>query len=205
MPKLTPNQLKFIDNYLLHAGIKYADIRFEMTDHVASALEEMSGDFTDNLKEYMLQHKAGLLENNRAFTRMALGRAWKTLGQTLVKPAFLLLFALNALGFLYLKENVGFEQASDIMRTLYSVVVIVAALHNVYDRYVVKMKFSVSDKLLTTVCLAMYWVVYMMHMETHIKNQALLMVYFALVDTVVIAVYYTFTTLTKRYKSQFLK
>lgn len=42
---LAPEHLQFINNYLENSGVKYLDIRYEMTDHVATALENREGDF----------------------------------------------------------------------------------------------------------------------------------------------------------------
>lgn len=56
--KLTDKEIRFIDTYLNNSGIVYEDIRFEMTDHVATAMEAMEGDFYENFREYMIANKA---------------------------------------------------------------------------------------------------------------------------------------------------
>ena len=53
--KLTPDQIAFIDNYLSNSGAYYTDVRLEMIDHVALAIESQlnqnnSLDFTVVLK-----------------------------------------------------------------------------------------------------------------------------------------------------------
>lgn len=68
---LTKEDIQFIDNYL-SAKVEHIDIRMEMVDHVATALEEQmnNGDkqyFYDVFKDYMIQHKGKLLENNREY------------------------------------------------------------------------------------------------------------------------------------------
>ncbi len=40
MKNLTPEQIKFIDTYLKNSGVEFLDVRVEMIDHVASAIEE---------------------------------------------------------------------------------------------------------------------------------------------------------------------
>jgi hypothetical protein len=63
--KLTKQQIQFIDNYLQKADIIFVDIRAEMTDHIASAVEEKMQhenlDFYLAFKYYMIENKAGFL------------------------------------------------------------------------------------------------------------------------------------------------
>lgn len=74
MPKLTQQQIQFIFNYLENSGVEYLDARVEMTDHVASALEAMEGDFYENFKAYMLQNKKDLLAQYGRFKKTALNK-----------------------------------------------------------------------------------------------------------------------------------
>lgn len=72
--KLTGEQIRFIDTYLKNSGIVYEDIRFEMTDHVATALEAMDGEFYEDFREYMVANKASILEADKRFKNIALRR-----------------------------------------------------------------------------------------------------------------------------------
>ena len=68
--KLTEAQIGHIDKALKGIGIAYRDIRQEMTDHVATSLEDMEGDnFYLNLKHYMHVHKKELIATNYRFVR----------------------------------------------------------------------------------------------------------------------------------------
>ena len=66
MKTLTTQNLKFIDNYLKKSEIFYDDIRMELTDHIASAIEEKMKvdniDFYDAFKSYMILNKKELLK-----------------------------------------------------------------------------------------------------------------------------------------------
>lgn len=62
MKKLTPEQIESIDALLCMKGVNFIDIRYEMTDHIASAMEEKEGDFKTNLKEYFITHNLQLLD-----------------------------------------------------------------------------------------------------------------------------------------------
>lgn len=67
--KLTNQDLQFIDNYLTNSGVFYLDIRMEMMDHVASAVEKKMQEedliFYDAFKDYMVANKKELMKNNR--------------------------------------------------------------------------------------------------------------------------------------------
>ncbi|RYJ43900.1 hypothetical protein [Flavobacterium beibuense] len=89
--KLTDSEIKFIDNYLKTSGVEYLDIRYEMTDHVATALEEKEGDFYDEFKGYMVLHKKELLESNNKFSRIARNKAFKLLFDNLLSVKGLLI------------------------------------------------------------------------------------------------------------------
>ncbi len=63
--KLSKQEIQFIDNYLINSNIVYVDIRQEMLDHIATALEEKISleniDFYDAFKDYMIINKSELL------------------------------------------------------------------------------------------------------------------------------------------------
>lgn len=66
--KLTPENIKFIDNYLKNSEVIYYDIRMEMLDHVATAVEQKMEtknlDFYDAFKSYMVLNKKDLIKEN---------------------------------------------------------------------------------------------------------------------------------------------
>ena len=68
MKTITTQNLKFIDNYLKNSEIFYDDIRMELNDHIASAVEEKmlreNSDFYDAFKSYMVLNKKGLMTQN---------------------------------------------------------------------------------------------------------------------------------------------
>jgi len=91
--KLTEKQIALIDKALIKAGINYIDIRIELTDHIAVALEQKDERFEHHLKGYILQHKSELKKLNRRFIGIAMGKAYKQLFITMLKPLFLLITA----------------------------------------------------------------------------------------------------------------
>ncbi|MGB7842050.1 MAG: hypothetical protein WBL21_04625 [Salinimicrobium sp.] len=68
MEQLSIEEISFIDNYLKNSGVEYLDVRIEMTDHVASAIEKElepgSGkSFYHVFKWYMVKNKKSLLKS----------------------------------------------------------------------------------------------------------------------------------------------
>ncbi len=67
--KLTREQIQFIDQYLLKSEVFFVDTRMELTDHIASAVEEKMQsenlDFYDAFKDYMIVNKKELLKQNK--------------------------------------------------------------------------------------------------------------------------------------------
>ena len=67
---LSPQDIKFIDTYLSNSDINYEDVRIEMIDHVASAIEHQMNngddrDFYNIFKDYMVENKRLLEKSGR--------------------------------------------------------------------------------------------------------------------------------------------
>ena len=66
---LSSENIKFIDNYLKNSEVIYYDIRMEMLDHVATAVEQKMQaeniDFYDAFKSYMVVNKKEILKGNK--------------------------------------------------------------------------------------------------------------------------------------------
>jgi hypothetical protein len=92
--KLTAQDLQFIDNYLTNSGVFYTDIRMEMLDHVASAVEKkMEAEdliFYDAFKDYMVENKKELMKNNREGFSYKDTKTFKESALFLFKPLSLL-------------------------------------------------------------------------------------------------------------------
>ncbi len=112
MVRLNKEQIQFIDHYLENSDVTHLDIRSEMVDHVASGIEEKikagdTRDFYFIFKDYMVDHKSRLLDNNKQFIKSADRKLIKLILKELVKwPCILVFFGLIVL-FKYL--NVASE------------------------------------------------------------------------------------------------
>ena len=97
MKKVTIQDLKFIDNYLKKSEIFYDDVRMELTDHIASAVEEKmlieNSDFYDAFKSYMIENKKDLIKKFSGSGLISF-QPIKSFGLFLTKPLslYLLLF-----------------------------------------------------------------------------------------------------------------
>ncbi|WP_297332787.1 hypothetical protein [Flavobacterium sp.] len=90
--KLTPEQITEIDRALGKIGIAYLDIRCELTDHVATQLEAEGGDFETELARYIKENKKSLRRTNRKMFFATSAGAYAEVFKTLARPGFLILF-----------------------------------------------------------------------------------------------------------------
>lgn len=120
MEKLSKENIQFIENYLENSDILYADIRMEMTDHVASAIESQmhSGDdrgFYLIFKDYMIAHKSKLLKNNKKFIENADMSILRQIGKQLIKPLTIGFFLLSFLTIYKALNYIEIEQLRSII------------------------------------------------------------------------------------------
>ncbi|MCV6630453.1 MAG: hypothetical protein OIF50_11425 [Flavobacteriaceae bacterium] len=101
--QLNKDQIRFIDNYLYNSGVEFLDIRMEMVDHIATALEQdiaSNQSFYDAFKAYMIQHKASLLQNDKQFRKSARKKTWINLWNSMqTKTATGILLGVSILVF----------------------------------------------------------------------------------------------------------
>jgi len=107
MAKLDKEQIQFIDDYLDNSDVIYADIRMEMVDHVASGIEARidtgdTRDFYYIFKDYMVENKARLLNDNRQFLKCADNKLIKLILKELIKWPCVLVFLGLMILFKYL-------------------------------------------------------------------------------------------------------
>ncbi len=119
MEKLSRKNIEFIDRYLKNSGVEFLDIRIEMTDHVASAIEKdlsenVNADFYSAFKKYMVRNKKNLLKNAKRQRWSVDLKVLKEVRIQLFKAPSLLLgvgfsVILGNLNFVQLEENLLFQ------------------------------------------------------------------------------------------------
>jgi len=161
--KLSKEQIRFIDNYLRKSEVLFVDTRMELTDHIATAVEEKMQtenlDFYDAFKNYMVVNKKELLKQSKT--------SWsdmKKMAQTFFR-AFLhpMVFILLLLAYLisdYIHREEGINTGNMLMKTNLLLLAIFVPIGIV--AYVFKKRFSVVERLTTIMVLIQNVVIYLL-------------------------------------------
>lgn len=194
---LTKEQIQFTDRYLEQSGIKYMDIRHEMTDHVISALENKEGNFYENFRLYMVQHKQELMQSNRYFRKLALRRALGILKSNVLKPAFwviaLIIFCIASIA----KQYIGTER--EVMDNLEMAGMIVPLLLNLYFIHYWMFKKEVHSVLMKLL-LFMYFGAFIFRIPGLIHNTNFLIGYYSLYISFYLLLIQSIWQLNRQYK-----
>ena len=148
--KLTAENIKFIDNYLKNSEVIYYDIRMEMLDHVATAVEQKMQDenldFYDAFKSYMVVNKKEILKGNKFWSIYSKDTILSFL-KFLLHPIMILI----GVSFVLFYKNVevsGYFSEPFTIRNLFFVFLIFFALFQlIYFRFILKQRFFVLEKL----------------------------------------------------------
>lgn len=154
--KLSESELQFIDTYLMHSGVDYRDIRFEMVDHVASALEQQEGLFYDNFRIYMMANKFSLLESYRHFKKIALRRAIRLLITNMIKPVPLLSAGVFGYTLYRVTANMGMPAIETLSAALQLVVLVAMVGIFLCRSFFNANKYSATDRLLWIAGIVVY-------------------------------------------------
>ena len=148
--RLTPENIRFIDHYLQRTEVVFVDIRQEMTDHIATAVETKmqseSLDFYEAFKAYMLEHKGEILKSNKQSAGYSFS-VLKAFGKFLIRPQMLVFAVLHFVLLTLFLRNGGAQmvQILDDMVPLYAVAGI-AVLQLVLFFLVLKKRFYYIEK-----------------------------------------------------------
>jgi hypothetical protein len=147
MEKLTKEELKFIDNYLLKADVIYKDIRVEMVDHVATAvearMEKDEEDFYSAFKDYMVEHKKTLNAQNKLSSKLAFKRFWKTyLVKLLTLKSVILIILMAILVWFLSKFDKSFSSVETVREISNTFIFIVLIYYIIRIKVFMKNKFS---------------------------------------------------------------
>jgi hypothetical protein len=197
MTKLTPEQVRFIDNYLYNSGVVYIDIRYEMTDHVATALEEMEGNFSENFRSYMAAHKAKLLTSNAKFKNAATKRALKLFMVNFIKPQFLCVAATVFLLAFWFGNEDGYEEVITGFMILHVIISVLVFITPIVFWLASEKKYSVVDKL-TGIC---YLFPIFFRLDRVITNQAALLLFNVAYTSFMLLLVFTIFQIHKKYRT----
>lgn len=148
--KLTPDNIKFIDTYLKNSEVIYYDIRMEMLDHVATAVEQKMEaenlDFYDAFKSYMVLHKKEILKGNKFWSVYSKDTILNFL-KFLMHPIMIVM----GVSFYFFYKNIAiadyFSESFTIRNLFFVIIMILAFFQPLYFRLIVKQRIFVLEKL----------------------------------------------------------
>lgn len=199
MERLTKEQVQFIDDYLYNQGVHYIDVRYEMTDHVATALENMEGGFRDNFSAYMRVNLMELLATNKKFKRKASSEAWKLFMGMLQKPSFMLAVALGLLLAFVSEKYMGIDVVSDVFMVMHLIVYASFYFCWIYFWAFKKNRYSVIDKLL----MISFFLPMTFRLNDSIEQKQILLVFYSLYTGLITALLLTVVQIYKKYRLRF--
>jgi hypothetical protein len=196
---LTPLELRAIDEYLEEAGVRYDDIRHEMVDHVATALESMEGDFKDNFNLYMINNKRELLASNRAFKKLARNKALGILKRNFLRPQ---LWAVVLSLFTFSLISGNYRDMEDMAFNLQITLLIVSSalyLYFWFYKIISRNNYSVINRLVTYI----YSGSIVFRADMLIDNNFALLLYYSFSITFFLFLMQSLYALNKTYKLQY--
>jgi len=145
--KLTTDNIQFIDNYLKNSEVIYYDIRMEMLDHVATAVEQKMEaenlDFYDAFKSYMVVNKKGILKGNKE-EGLNFKEPLKKFGLFVIEPFQLFLAVCTILMVYFFTQYFGIN---DFTRYIYVIIIFTYLVFGVlHFLWTWKRKFYYIDK-----------------------------------------------------------
>ena len=148
--KLNQENIQFIDNYLKNSDVVYYDIRMEMLDHVATAVEQKMEaenlDFYDAFKSYMTVNKREILKGNKLWPGISKDILLNFL-KFLFQPIMIFIgisiyvFYINVEFANYFSESFTFKDF------LFVILISLAIFKIVYFRVVLKQRFYMIEKI----------------------------------------------------------
>ena len=158
--KLTKENLQFIDTYLENSEVVYTDVRMELVDHVASAIEvkmeENSNEtFYEVFKSYMIVNKKSLLKNVEEQKTKLRDKIFMRFGKGFLKTdiLFLMLLALIVPSFIELSFSEDVKLGVNFVLCLIMAIYYFTAFHKTK-------KTSVGKGLGVVIAYAIYLPVY---------------------------------------------
>lgn len=144
---LSSENIQFIDNYLKNSEVIYYDIRMEMLDHVATAVEQKMEveniDFYNAFKSYMILNKKEILKGNKG-EGLHFKEPLKKFGIFVIQPFQLFLAFITYLTVYFFTQYFGIN---DFTKYIYITIIITylifGLIHFLLTR---KKKFYYIDK-----------------------------------------------------------
>ncbi len=200
--KLTQDNIKNIDSALGKIGIAYIDIRYELTDHVATVLEQKDGDFEIELEAYIIENKKHLRKLNRKMFVAGLTKSYKELGLNLLKPlpivGSIVVFAVAML----MLPVVGQEILTRILFLLFLLFTGITTFSTLNRMFRYRKQYSGGIGYGFLVLAFLYLNVFMMGWQNYLPS-AVVVLYYAIVAVCSVVMMITAQKQYKRYKLRY--
>lgn len=200
--KLTQDNIKSIDAALGKIGIAYLDIRYELTDHVANVLEQKDGDFETELEAYIKENKKQLIRLNRKMFFSGMGKAYKELGVSILRPlpvvGSIALFAVVLLAL----PTLGQENLVAFLFLTFCLITSVSCYLFLYRMFRHRKQYSAGIGYSFLVLALLYLSLFMMDWQDYLPG-ALVMAYYSAVAVCSVVMFTTAEKQYKRYKLRY--
>lgn len=180
--KLSKEQIQFINTYLIKHEVIYVDIRQEMIDHIATAVEEKMQfeniDFYDSFKKYMIENKSEILKNNKYFMGFSKD-SLKQFGLFLIKPYIL---ALGISLFFLFKYSLILNCFSNdfTFKNLVFLTIMIIAIFQIFYFYVfLKKRFYSIEKIGSVIALIYYLQIFFLPIGNQERTNPIMVTIFA--------------------------
>lgn len=207
MDSLTNEQIQAVDSALFSIGIKFLDIRIEMTDHAAATIEAMEGTFERKLRKYIFENKAELKKNYSQFRTNASIKAVKLLISNVFTVRFLAFLSL-VYALLYADYKYEGMEETAVNFLILGVILSIAGFWVTLYRHFVKSTrlFSTAERLMPAVSGVMSMLVlpYGLTIEKLNVADEFKLLYYAFSLSLLIIIFVTYRFLANFYKSRYL-
>ena len=205
--KLSKEEILIIDQYLQKNIVSFIDIRYEMLDHIALAVEQKMEfenlDFKVAFKDYMEQHKKELLKLNSIFLKIASRKAFSILLNGLFKPISLSIYFI-LFAFFYLIANyteIDYNSIFQIMNFTLFFPLGITYLYQVFSKI---KKYSVANDILGLLGMLNYLLNVVFRVQYSIHNNNILFIYYALILGLGIVTFFTYKSILNSYKTKYV-
>jgi len=202
--KITEVEIAKINAALIKAGINYADIRMELTDHIAAALEQEDGhgDFNHRLKGYMLNHKKDIRKMNFAAMRVAGAGSLKAFAANLLTLRILLVATTLLAGAKLASQYLDNSDMVFLMFNVFSASTVLCSYRPVMNMLRKKADYSFTHGLGFIPAVLFFPSIYMMRwLESF--NVDYIILYYTAASVLALNIYFTTHKLFANYKKQY--
>ena len=208
MEKLTKEDIQFIDNYLLRSEVVYKDIRVEMIDHIATAVEaRMQSEnevFYDVFKAYMIENKKSLLAGEATQIKQVRKTIFKSILKQCVSVHNLLFAVL-----VYVLHYLAFQEFNWHLET-YFYIIYTIGVYVLFAVYIfIKNGFFVNDKYSALgIMFSINFLIYVPHsifssLLVNTKNKLVVFLIYTLITLVLLAYWQVAGAHMKKYHNKY--